>query len=782
MINGRYVPTSIVREAVRGHEIQILHGIGVDWPPGRGASHIHCPDPGHPDKNPSWRLLDNGAAVCSCRKPHSVFDVIGYVKGLDFESSKILVAELLGRPDIIVHRTAETATGLTLAQYAQAKRLPIDWLRQLGLRNGIYKGVPAVRIPYFNEHRHLQTVQYRVALTGNNKQFFKKGTTVCLYGAHHTAHLHEEGYAVIAEGASDVETLWHHGIPAFGLSGAGSWNEERDAHLFDGAPIIFVIIEPDEGGERTIKWLSRSSIVSRVRLIRFPKETKDPSALFLSDPENFPPKFKAMLDSAEPFQADETQQPPRNPHEKGDALSKIIEEFNGKYAVVNEAGAAVVYESKVDPILNRKILVRITFENLKKFYQNRLVTVQTPHGSTTKSAAVWWLDDPRRRQYLDGVVFDPAGNAPSTCWNLWSGFSVEPKEGDWNLMRDHIHRVICSGDNAHKEYLLDWTARMFQKPHRQGEVAIVIRGAKGVGKGIFFQYLRMAWGQHGAYISNAKHLVGNFNGHLRDCVMLFADEAFFAGDRQHESVLKAIVTEPTLPIEAKHQNLINVMNMLHIGMASNSDWVVPASHDERRYFVLNASDHRVGQRNYFAKIIAQMDNGGLAAMIFDMLHRDISSFEVRDVPDTPEMAEQKKHSLDSLDRWWLAILERGFVWRSRHGISEFGEWHEFCSTELLSRSYLQWCGENRIQRPMTRVQLGIRLNAIHKPFRPDSNEIIGEVEAATKTEVGLNKIGFIAGDLIIKSARPRGYTVEDLDQARARFAEIRGIAGDWTTS
>ena len=37
-------------------------------------------------------------------------------------------------------------------------------------------------------------------------------------------------------------------------------------------------------------------------------------------------------------------------------------------------------------------------------------------------------------------------------------------------------------------------------------------------------------GQHALKISNAKHLVGNFNSHLRDCVFLFADEAFFAGD------------------------------------------------------------------------------------------------------------------------------------------------------------------------------------------------------------------------------------------------------------
>ncbi len=163
-------------------------------------------------------------------------------------------------------------------------------------------------------------------------------------------------------------------------------------------------------------------------------------------------------------------------------------------------------------------------------------------------------------------------------------------------MQDHIRKVICGGNDADSEYLLN---SMFQQPNKPAEVVVVLRGKKGTGKGVLLSWLVRAWGQHGLHISNAKHLVGNFNAHLRDCVMLFADEAFYAGDRQHESVLKALVTEYTLPIEAKHQNLVEVVNMLHVYMASNLDWVVPASLEERRYFVLDVADNRLGDREIF---------------------------------------------------------------------------------------------------------------------------------------------------------------------------------------
>jgi Family of unknown function (DUF5906) len=409
---------------------------------------------------------------------------------------------------------------------------------------------------------------------------------------------------------------------------------------------------------------------------------------------------------------------------------EVIARFNTRYAVVNEAGKAFVYEQVDD----QKFLVRITFSDLTKFYQNRLIKVGVDKSGDDKfvSEAKYWLNSPRRREYLGGVVFNPKGDARPDQWNLWSEFAVKPAPGDWSLMRDHIRGVICAGDDDSFQYTLNWTARMFQKPNRPGEVALVLRGLKGVGKGIFFHYLRKAWGQHGVYISNAKHLVGNFNVHLRDCVFLFADEAFFAGDRQHESVLKSLITDPVLPIEGKYQNVVNVANMLHVGMASNEDWVIPASHDERRYSMLDVSGKYRGDKKYFDAIGAQMDSGGLAAMIHELLDRNISGFDVGAIPNTDALVTQKKLSLDTLDRWLITVLERGFVWVSRHGIEEFSEWTPFCATELLDGSYQQWCRENRISRPTTREMLGKRLTEVFGlSSRPKGEWIIGETDSGT---------------------------------------------------
>jgi len=448
----------------------------------------------------------------------------------------------------------------------------------------------------------------------------------------------------------------------------------------------------------------------------------------------------------------------------------LVKAFNVQYAVVNEAGKAMVYERVRDPMLNRYVLLRSRFDDFKKFYQNQSVEISD---GKRKTVGEFWLDHPNRRQYLGGVVFDPTNKVGSGYWNLWSGFGVEPQPGNWCRMQDHILKVICAGNTTYCDFLLNTAARMFQQPNQPAEVAIVLRGKKGAGKGVFCVHLVKAYGQHGAHIANSKHLVGNFNNHLRDCVMLFADEAFFAGDRQHESVLKALITEPTLPIEGKYMDVVFVRNMLHIYMSSNSDWVVPASHDERRYFVLDVIDTRIGDRAYFKTLYAQMEAGGLAAMIHDLLRRDITNFDPRDVPKTEALADQHRRSLDSLDRWWLTVLERGFVWRSRFGLDAFNTWLEFHTTELLERSYLQWCADTRVSRPASRVALGSRLSEMYQATRPRQSHIIGELETWPPQTA--------KDQLVIKAAHKAGYYLGSIDEARARFTDIRGVTGDWIT-
>ena len=115
----------------------------------------------------------------------------------------------------------------------------------------------------------------------------------------------------------------------------------------------------------------------------------------------------------------------------------------------------------------------------------------------------------------------PAATSGKIPFNLWQGLAIQPRPGSWARLQDHMLQIICAGDQGHFDWLSGRILCLVERPAEQGEVAVVMRGVQGSGKGTLAKVLLHIFGQHGLAISNAKHLTGNFNGHLRDTVTAF---------------------------------------------------------------------------------------------------------------------------------------------------------------------------------------------------------------------------------------------------------------------
>jgi len=177
---------------------------------------------------------------------------------------------------------------------------------------------------------------------------------------------------------------------------------------------------------------------------------------------------------------------------------------------------------------------------------------------------------------------------------------------------------------------------------------------------MFATALLSLFGPHGLHIHRAKHMIG-FNAMLRNCLLLYADEAFWAGDKQGESTLKALITESTLTIEQKGVDAVQWHNRIHLIMTANADWVVPASHDERRYAVFNVAENRMNDQKYFDALHHELDHGGLAAMLYDLQRVDLKGWHPRQILRTKALTEQKMQSMTPLQEWWEAMLQEGAI-------------------------------------------------------------------------------------------------------------------------
>ena len=235
----------------------------------------------------------------------------------------------------------------------------------------------------------------------------------------------EAGEVVLVEGESDVHTLWHHGIPALGLPGAANWNEGRDVQHFDGIERIYVVVEPDKGGEAVRKWLAQSRIRHRASILELPAPAKDPSALHLQNDATFQRRWRVALLGALPWSAIEEKGAAEERSESWNvcadlarehAILDLLDDELTKLGMVGERRCAkLVYLAVTSRLLERPVSVAVKGPSAggKSFMVEttlRLFPPEAFHAMTAMSEkAVAYSNEPLKHRML--VIYEAAGMA-----------------------------------------------------------------------------------------------------------------------------------------------------------------------------------------------------------------------------------------------------------------------------------------------------------------------------------------------------------------------------------
>ena len=435
----------------------------------------------------------------------------------------------------------------------------------------------------------------------------------------------------------------------------------------------------------------------------------------------------------------------------------MVEEMNETHCGVLHGGRFQVFMSEYDDALRRDVWGAYSREAFTQFYEDERVPLPDTPRSKFPSKADVWLRSRKRRKYR-GIVLDPQ-SLPENGGklNLWRGWAVEPVPGDWSLMRELIDKVLCEGDTVRSEYVCRWIAFMLQKPWISPEAAVVFRGKEGTGKGTLARALMRIAGAHGLTVSSSQQFAGRFNAHLRDVILLFADEAVAPTDKEGNSVLKQLVTEPVISYEGKGKDIVPGRNMVHIVMASNERWVVPAGPEARRYFVSAVSDARRNDRAFFRRLWQQMEAGGYEAMLHDMLALDLGEWTPANPPATAALGEQKLMSADPLVQFWEQRLAQGDL------------------TDLIVQvdDDLQWSAE---------CDATLELRPVHKDAVVQAaNEFVSKRRAFATgvNHKGLREAGKTFGLEVARrrGGRERVWLVPPLTKARINFERHFGLVG-----
>lgn len=452
--------------------------------------------------------------------------------------------------------------------------------------------------------------------------------------------------------------------------------------------------------------------------------------------------------------------PLSEPQEAADAPSPRawgfdVQRINQRYALVIWGGKAVIVNEQADGPIDERVRV-MSPEALNVWFANRFTEARGADGKL--KVIPWskaWLSHRDRRQY-SGVEFFPNPDGASGIegyLNFWRGFGVSPSPvGSYAVFKDHLLNNLCRGDGELFKYLFAWSAHLVQRPRERIGTAIVLCGKMGTGKSKFGEVIGSLFPSHYFQVDDARYVTGQFNAHMAKCLLLQADEAVWAGDKAAEGRLKGLITSEYQMIESKGVDPIRLRNFVRIIMTSNEEWVVPAGKDERRYCVLDVDPRCAQNSDYFKEMDDELNNGGRERLLHDLMNFDLGGINLRHIPRTRALFEQKLRSLDPIENWLFNRLWNGMI------TSENGRWPTTIACTDLYADYLKSATMAGVSRKRSDAEFGLKLNKLLPGLgrrRPRGRDEAGKIQ------------------------RPWHYELPALEDCRAAFDTLVGQPVDW---
>ena len=351
------------------------------------------------------------------------------------------------------------------------------------------------------------------------------------------------------------------------------------------------------------------------------------------------------------------------------------------YILVKNADAILWETTDADGRFETQLMPPQTFSRL---YASKQWTPNKKRERMTDG----WLEWDKRRSYR-GLVFTPEQPTPAGYYNLWRGFANlemidhEAARKALDSFLAHTRDNICARDADLYSWLIKYLAHLVQRPWEKPHVALVLKGRKGVGKNAFVERICDLLGMHAMVAARKRYLVSNFNGHLERLLMFVLDEAFWSGDKEIEGILKDLISGSHHIIERKGYEAYSVRNLTRVVIITNEDWAIPASHDERRFAVLEVAESRRKDTAFFHKMVEGMRAGGNKLLLDYLRAVDISGFDYNTAPVTAALREQKLESMSLIGQWWLDCLECGRL----KGSDFADEWPTEASADRLRKAY-----------------------------------------------------------------------------------------------
>jgi hypothetical protein len=262
-------------------------------------------------------------------------------------------------------------TGITLQDYSEAKKLPLDFLQSLQVHERNQKGVPQLLSPYFNQDGKRVGTRIRTSLNGFNSLLWAPGSRPTLYGLWWTGKPLQDciingdhgDMIILVDGETNAQTLWFYGFPALGVPDASTWKADWKDYL--AGKKVYLWQEHDEDGTMFVRRIGND--IPDAWVIFPPDNRKDISECHIVG-DNIQALMSNTLESAIPFSKiidEETKKEIEDLSEKAviigakDILTEVVRLCRTLGIVGEENTIQLIYLALTSRILDKPISMAI---------------------------------------------------------------------------------------------------------------------------------------------------------------------------------------------------------------------------------------------------------------------------------------------------------------------------------------------------------------------------------------------------------------------------------------
>ena len=337
--------------------------------------------------------------------------------------------------------------------------------------------------------------------------------------------------------------------------------------------------------------------------------------------------------------------------------AKIID--TGEFIVDNSYETKIYSETTLFTSFKHLKYIALTIESSKR---NTKIYIMKRHPFIND-----WVNDEHLKTYERIGIYPPPMIVPGNVYNMWTGFDVskfdplahipvihdDEDEEEQDLYDDESFESIIAR-NTRKDlpkgvaafichiailfhekqssidYVLDWIAQIFQQPSRKTGMALLLKGAEGVGKNRFVDLLKWMIGESMVLETSdpATKLYGRFTDSRRNKFLVVINETNGRDNHPSSEKLKDMITAQSFMAEAKGREPVTINCFDRYIFTTNLNNCIQVTPDSRRFVIFEVSSALKGQDEYFHRLSRYIDDPLSRYQFYEyLMARDISKIK-----------------------------------------------------------------------------------------------------------------------------------------------------------